>query len=363
MSGRVYNFSAGPAVMPVSVLAEAQRDLVCLPGVGSSVMELSHRGKPYIQIHEDAKKRIVELLSIPDTHDVLFLQGGSRLQFSMIPMNLQRGTGKTSDYILTGSWGKKAHEEAVKEGTINVAWDGKPSNYSNLPKQADLNLTSEAAFVHYTSNETIQGVQFQSLPEVADVPLVADMSSDFLSRPVDISKFGLIYACAQKNAGPAGVTVVIIRKDLMEIAEPNLPGYMVYKNHAGADSMWNTPPTLAIYLLGLVGKWLQDEMGGLEAIAKQNASKAKMLYDVVDQSNGYYIGHAETEDRSMMNVTFRMANEEAESRFKEEAAAQGLVNLGGHRSVGGFRASIYNAMPVEGVEKLRDFMLSFMNKG
>ena len=359
MPERVFNFSAGPAVMPLPVLEEAQRDLVALPGVGSSVMELSHRGKPYMAIHADAKARLVSLLNIPDTHDVLFLQGGSRLQFSMIPINLLKGTDKTADYIVTGSWGKKALEEAVKEGKTNVAWNGKESNFNCLPKQADLKLTPDAAYVHITSNETIQGVQFATEPEVGNVPLVSDQSSDFMSRPVDVSKYGIIYACAQKNAGPAGVTVVIIRKDLMEQASSNLPGYLVYRNHAENDSMWNTPPTFGIYLLGLVCKWLQDDMGGLEKVQKQNEAKAQLLYDVIDQSNGFYIGHAVPEDRSKMNVTFKLGDDELDKRFLAEANAEGLTQLGGHRSVGGVRASIYNAMPVEGVEKLRDFMLKF----
>ncbi|GAA4426360.1 3-phosphoserine/phosphohydroxythreonine transaminase [Bremerella cremea] len=360
MPERVYNFSAGPAVMPLPVLEEAQRDLVALPGVGSSVMELSHRGKTYMDIHADAKARLVSLLNIPDTHDVLFLQGGSRLQFSMIPINLLKGTDKTADYIVTGSWGQKALEEAVKEGKTNVAWNGKSCNFNTLPTAADLNLTSDAAYVHITSNETIQGVQFASEPEVGNVPLVSDLSSDFMSRPVDISKYGLIYACAQKNAGPAGVTVVIIRKDLMAHASSDLPGYLVYRNHAENDSMWNTPPTFGIYLLGLVCKWLQEDMGGLEKVQAINEAKAKLLYDAVDQSNGFYIGHAVPEVRSKMNVTFKLADEALEKKFLAEANEVGLTQLGGHRSVGGVRASIYNAMPVEGVEKLRDFMLKFM---
>ncbi|MBI1247274.1 3-phosphoserine/phosphohydroxythreonine transaminase [bacterium] len=360
MPKRVFNFSAGPAVMPLPVLEEAQRDLVALPGVGSSVMELSHRGKPYMAIHADAKARLVSLLNIPDTHDVLFLQGGSRLQFSMIPINLLKDTGKTADYIVTGSWGKKALEESVKEGTTNVAWDGKASNYNNLPKPSELKLTSDAAYVHITSNETIQGVQFPTEPDVGNVPLVADLSSDFLSRPIDVSKYGIIYACAQKNAGPAGVTVVIIRKDLMAHASSELPGYLVYRNHAEADSMWNTPPTFGIYLLGLVCKWLQEDIGGLEKIQAQNEAKAKLLYDVIDESNGFYIGHAVPEVRSKMNVTFKLGDDEKDKAFLAQANEADLTQLGGHRSVGGVRASIYNAMPVEGVEKLRDFMLKFM---
>lgn len=360
MTQRVFNFSAGPAVLPVPVLEEAQRDLLALPGVGSSVMELSHRGKAYIKIQEDAKQRLISLLNIPDTHDVLFVQGGSRLQFSMVPMNLLRGTDKTADYILTGSWGQKALEEATKEGKTNIAWNGKPSNFNSLPTTSDLKLTEGAAYVHLTSNETIQGVQFQDEPNIGDVPLVADLSSDFMCRPVDISRYGLIYACAQKNAGPAGVTVVIIRKDLLAQADANLPGYMVYRNHAENDSMWNTPPTFAIYILGLVCKWLQDDIGGLVNMRKMNQDKAKLLYDVIDGSNGFYRGHAVPEHRSMMNVTFKLADEATDKRFLEEAGKQGLTQLGGHRSVGGVRASIYNAMPVEGVEKLASFMKSFM---
>jgi len=359
MTERVFNFSAGPAVLPLPVLEEAQRDLVALPGVGSSVMELSHRGKPFVKIQTEARERLISLLNVPETHDVLFLQGGSRLQFSMIPMNLLRGSGKKADYIVTGSWGKKAVEEATKEGEVNIAWDGKPTNYDRLPTSADLNLSSDAAYVHFTSNETIQGVQFADEPEVGDAPLVVDVSSEFLSRPIPIEKYGLIYACAQKNAGPAGVTVVIIRKDLMEGVAENLPGYLVYKNHAEADSAWNTPPTFPIYIMGLVAKWLQEEIGGLEAMQKMNVEKAKLLYDAIDQSGGFYKGHAVPENRSTMNVTFTLPDADLEKQFLEQAAAANLVQLGGHRSVGGIRASIYNAMPVEGVEKLRDFMISF----
>ncbi len=360
MTTRVYNFSAGPAVLPLPVLEEAQRNLIALPGVGSSVMELSHRGKAYMQIHADAKERLVSLLNIPDTHDVLFLQGGSRLQFSMVPMNFLRGTDKTADYVVTGSWGKNAYEEAIKEGNVNIAWNGKETNYDRLPTDADLKLTPDAAYVHITSNETIQGVQFPDEPNVGDAPLVADLSSDFMCRPVPIEKYGLIYACAQKNAGPAGVTVCIIRKEWMDQADEKLPGYMLYRNHAKADSMWNTPPTFAIYVLGLVCKWLQEEIGGLEKMKQQNADKAKLLYDIIDQSGGFYQGHAARETRSLMNVTFRLPDEAAEKRFLEEAGKQGLTQLGGHRSVGGIRASIYNAMPRAGVEKLADFMKSFM---
>lgn len=359
MSKRVFNFSAGPAVLPLSVLEEAQRDLLSLPGAGASILEVSHRSGPFKKIQADAKARIISLLSIPDTHDVLFLQGGSRLQFSMVPMNLLRGTDKTADYVLTGTWGKKGWEEAVKEGKVNVAWDGKPTNYDRLPTTEQLSLSENSAYVHITSNETIQGVQFLSEPEVGAAPLVADCSSDFMCRPLPIEKYGLIYACAQKNAGPAGVTVVIIRKDLMELADDSLPGYMVYRNHAEEDSMYNTPPTFAIYMMGLVAKWLEEEIGGLEAMEDHNRKKAALLYDAIDQSEGFYKGHAQTGDRSLMNVTFTLPSEDAEKRFMEQAAAQELTNLGGHRSVGGIRASIYNAMPLEGVEKLRDFMLRF----
>lgn len=358
MAQRVYNFSAGPAVMPVKVLEQIQRDMLALPGVGASVMEISHRSGAFIAISEGAEKNLRQLLSIGDDYAVLFLQGGSRLQFSMIPMNLL-GAGQVADYIVTGSWGKNALAEAKKEGETNVAWDGKETNYDRLPEAGDLNLQPQAAYAHFTSNETIQGVQFRSEPDVGDVPLVCDASSDFLSRPLNIRKYGVLYACAQKNAGPAGVTVVIIRKDLLTRSDPNMAGYLNYDVHAQNDSMWNTPPTFAIYALGLVTQWLIEDCGGLAGIEAANREKAALLYDVLDDSPDFYQGHAVPEVRSQMNVTFRLPSDELTAQFVNEAKEQRLTDLKGHRSVGGIRASIYNAMPIEGVEKLREFMVTF----
>lgn len=359
---RVFNFSAGPAVLPLAVLERVQAELVCLPGAGCSVLEISHRDKAYDTIHNEAISTLRELLSIPETHEVLFLQGGSRLQFSMIPMNLMTTERKSADYLITGSWGKHATAEARHEGVANVLWDGKETNYDRLPETSGLAFNSDAAYVHFTANETIQGVQFPSEPSTGEIPLVCDASSEFLSRPVDVSKYGLIYACAQKNAGPAGVTVVIIRKDLLERSRDDLPGYLNYSKHASANSLYNTPPTFAIYVVNLVAKWLRDDIGGLAQMQAINQRKAKMLYDVVDESNGFYIGHAVPEARSVMNVPFRMATEELDKRFLQEAAAEKMVTLKGHRSVGGIRASIYNAMPEVGVQTLAEFMRDFASK-
>ena len=362
MSERVYNFAAGPAVLPESVLLEAQRDLMNLPGAGASILEISHRSKAFLSILADAQQQIRELLGVPAGYKILFLQGGSRLQFSMVPMNLMRGTGKSADYLVTGSWGKKALEEARREGDIRVVWDGKESNYNCLPTAGDMQFDSDAAYAYYTSNETIQGVQFQSEPEVGDVPLICDASSDFLSRPLPMDRYGLIYACAQKNAGPAGVTVVIVREDLLERSGGDLPGYLSYKNHADNDSTYNTPPTFGVYIVVLVAKWLREEIGGLEKIAALNETKSQMLYDVIDQSAGFYTGHAAADCRSRMNVTFRLPDDELQAAFIAGAAERQLESLKGHRSVGGIRASIYNAMPVAGVETLRDYMLEFCDR-
>jgi phosphoserine aminotransferase len=361
MTGRVYNFSAGPAVLPLSVLEQVQRDLLSLPGVGASILEISHRSGAFMTILDDAKKNLRMLLSIPDDYEVLFLQGGSRLQFSMVPMKLL-GRGQAADYIITGSWGNYALAEAKKVGETRVAWDGKSTNYDRVPDRAELNLEPQAAYVHYTVNETIQGVEFQSEPEVGDVPLVCDASSNFLSRPVNIRKYGLFYACAQKNAGPSGVTVVIIRKDLLKRSEPSLPGYLNYDLHAENDSMWNTPATFGIYVLKLITEWLLNDVGGLEVMHRRNADKARLLYEELDHSGGFYAGHARPKDRSLMNVTFRLPSDELTNQFVAEAKKRDLTELKGHRSVGGIRASIYNAMPMAGVEALRDFMVEFRRK-
>lgn len=359
---RTFNFSAGPATLPLSVLKKCQEELLCLPGAGASILEISHRSKQFVEIVESTKKNLIELLSIPDDYEVIFLQGGSRLQFSMIPMNLLKGSGLTADYITTGSWGKKASAEAVKEGSTNIAWDGAGNNYSTLPTNEELKLSENAAYVYFTSNETIQGVQFPAEPLVGDAPLICDTSSDFLHRPIPVSRYGLIYACAQKNAGPAGVTVVIIRKDLLERCDDGLPGYCNYQEHVKNDSMYNTPPTFAIYLMNCVFEWLADEVGGLQKMHERNREKAQLLYDAIDASEGFYQGHAANDCRSLMNVTFRLPNDDLQNRFITQAKDANLDSLKGHRSVGGIRASIYNAMPLEGVQALRDYMVTFKNE-
>jgi phosphoserine aminotransferase len=359
MTQRVYNFSAGPAVLPEPVLAEVQRDLMALPGVGASILEISHRSRTFEDIIHQAEANLRQLLSIPDDYAVLMLQGGARLQFSMIPMNLMGDGRKTCDYIVTGSWSKYAALEAPKFGEARTVWDGKAENYSRLPAQSELRLDPKAAYVYYASNETIQGVQFQNEPDAGSVPLVCDASSDFLSRPVDMKKYGFYYACAQKNAGPAGLTLVVIRKDLLQRSKDTLPGYLNFQIHAEAESLWNTAPTFPIYVLMLVTKWLITDIGGLSKMEALNRAKSKLLYDVVDQSNGFYTGHARPECRSMMNVSFRLPSDELTNKFVKGAEEQRMTDLKGHRSVGGIRASVYNAMPVAGVEKLRDFMVEF----
>ncbi len=356
---RIFNFSAGPAVLPVPVLQRIQEEILCLPGAGASILEISHRSRQYIAIQEQAKARLQRLLGLGEDHEVLFLQGGARLQFSMVAMNLLGRAEPAAQYVLTGSWGKKALEEARRHGAVDVIYDCKETNYDRLPSPGQLAFNPDASYVHITSNETIQGVQYPGDLDTGAAPLVCDASSDFLYRPYDISRYGLMYACAQKNAGPAGVTVAIIRKDLLDRSSDELPGYLSYKNHAEADSMWNTPPTFAVYVLGLVTEWLEDTVGGLDKMYQQNQLKAKLLYDVLDEFPEVYRGHAQKQDRSLMNVTFRFSSEEAEKRFLSGASEHGMGNLKGHRSVGGIRASIYNAMPVEGVQALASYMSDF----
>jgi phosphoserine aminotransferase len=359
---RVFNFSPGPAVMPLSVLEQAQRELVCLPGYGMSVLEMSHRSEGFLEILATAKRLLKELLAIPDNYQIIFLQGGSRLQFSMIPLNLLRGQQQPAEYVVTGSWSKMALDEAKREGKINVAWDGKATNFDRLPKAGELKLNPDASYVYCCSNETIQGVQFQSEIDTGNAPLVCDASSDFLHRPLPVSKYGLIYACAQKNAGSAGVTAVIIRDDLVARSKDDLHGYLSFKNHVKEDSLYNTPPTFAIYLMKLVLEWLRDDVGGLAKMHQRNKEKAKLLYDVIDGSGGFYRGHAQPDVRSLMNVTFRLPSEQLEKEFVKEGEDRGLDGLKGHRSVGGIRASIYNAMPREGVEQLAKFMTEFKKR-
>ncbi len=364
MEKRIYNFSAGPAALPLPALEEAQRDLLALPGVGMSIMEISHRSKQCLEVFESCEANLRKLLSIPDSHKVLFLHGGASLQFSMVPINLLRGSGKPADYIITGSWAKKAIKEAQREGETNVAWDGSGDNFKRVPKDSELQLSSDAAYCHYTSNETIQGIEFDKEPDTGDVPLICDASSNFLSKPLAMDRYGILYAGAQKNAGPAGVAIVIMREDMIERFGEETHAMLDYRNAIDKQSMYNTPPVFAVYMVGLVAKWLVETIGGLDKMQKINKDKAQLLYDAIDQSGGFYKGHAEKDSRSAMNVTWTMENSELEQEFISSAQAQGLSGLKGHRSVGGLRASIYNAMPVAGCETLRDFMLEFQkNKG
>src|SRR5215467_5675534 len=359
---RVHNFSAGPAVMPVPVLEEIQRDLIALPGVGMSILEISHRSKAFEDILAAAEVDIRALAGIPSNYKVLFLQGGASLQFSMVPMNLL-GLGQTADYIDSGSWADKAIKEAKKVGTVNVAATTKGENYSRVPDQSELKLTPGAAFVHMTSNNTIEGTEFKTLPSVGDVPLVSDTSSDMFSRPIDVSRHALIYSGAQKNMGPAGVVVVIIRDDMVQRSAEKkaaLATMLNYAVHAENSSLYNTPPAFAVYALGLVMKWLLKQ-GGLKAVAVSNERKAAKLYAEIDRT-GFYRGTAHKSSRSLMNVTFRLATEDLEKQFIKESTAAGLDGLKGHRSVGGMRASIYNAFPEQGVDALVEFMRVFEAK-
>jgi phosphoserine aminotransferase len=359
---RVYNFSPGPAILPVPVLERVRDEMLCFPGAGASILEVSHRSKQYIAVQSQAEERLRRLLNLSDEHAVLFLQGGARLQFSMVAANLLRGRQQAAQYVVTGTWGNGALSEAKKEGPVEVIFDAKATNYDRLPDAGELSIKPDASYVHITSNETIQGVQFASDLDTGSAPLVCDSSSDFMYRPYDMSRYGVMYACAQKNAGPAGVTVVIIKKALLERSDDALPGYLNYKNHAEADSMWNTPPTFAVYVLGLVAEWLEETIGGLANMHALNSRKAALLYEVLDAYPEFYLGHARREDRSLMNVTFRFADEAAEKQFLSGAADNGMDNLKGHRSVGGIRASIYNAMPIEGVQALASFMNDFARK-
>ncbi|HEV2985874.1 MAG TPA: 3-phosphoserine/phosphohydroxythreonine transaminase [Vicinamibacterales bacterium] len=356
---RVYNFSAGPAVMPLSVLEEIQRDLVSLPGVGMSILEISHRSAAFESILAQAEADIRALATIPANYKVLFLQGGASLQFSMVPMNLL-SPGATADYIDSGSWAEKAINEAKRVGNVNVAATTKGENYSRVPKQEELKLTPGAAYVHMTSNNTIEGTEYKDLPAVGEVPLVSDTSSDMFSRPIDVTRHALVYSGAQKNMGPAGVTVVIVRQDMLERSNKSMPTMLNYAVHAENGSMYNTPPAFAVYALGLVMKWLLGT-GGLSAIAIANERKAAKLYGEVDRT-GFYRGTAHRDCRSLMNVTFRLPTEELEKQFIKESTAAGLDGLKGHRSVGGMRASIYNAFPEEGVDVLVGFMREFERK-
>jgi phosphoserine aminotransferase len=351
---RVYNFSAGPGTLPVEVLEQVRDELLSWRGCGMSVMEMSHRSKEFESIISEAEADLRTLLNIPEEYVVLFLQGGASTQFSLMPMNFA-SEDQTVDMIITGSWGKKAREAASFVCKPNVVWDGKETNYDRVP-DGQLPLSVDPAYLHITTNETIQGVEFHTDTDYM-VPTVADMSSDFLSRPLEVSRYAAIYAGAQKNMGPAGATVVIIRKDMLERV-PELPPMFSYKVQAENKSLYNTPPTFSIYVCGLVYKWLLKK-GGLPAIYQQNQLKAQMIYEVIDASNGFYTGHAQPASRSLMNVTFRLPSDDLTQKFLSEAKANRMVELKGHRSVGGCRASIYNAFPVEGCSDLANFMKEF----
>jgi len=359
----IYNFSAGPAVLPKEVLQQAQEELTDWHGSGMSVMEMSHRGKEYMGIQAQAEADLRELMGIPVNYKVLFLQGGASLQFSMVPLNLLRGK-LSADYVNTGEWSKKAISEAKKFSYVNVAANSADRNFTHVPAFDSWKLDQDAAYVHYTPNETIGGVEFNWVPQVDNmpgyVPLVADMSSCILSRPVDVSRFGLIYAGAQKNIGPAGLTIVIVRDDLVGHADPRLPALLDYKTYAENDSMYNTPPTYGIYIAGLVFKMLKRK-GGIAQMEKTNIAKAKLLYAAINASDGFYKCPVAVSDRSRMNVPFTLQDANLDGDFLKQADARGLLQLKGHRSVGGMRASIYNAMPLEGVQALVDFMNEFAN--
>jgi len=356
MMSRVFNFSPGPAALPVEVLEQAKADIPDWQGSGMSVMEVSHRGKAFVAVAEQAEADLRELMGIPADYAVLFLQGGATMQFALMPMNLSR-PGDTLDYLVTGSWSKKAAKEAGLVRSVNVAADGVDSNYTDVPASGTWRRDEKAAYFHYTPNETIGGVEIHEPPAVGPVPLVADMSSTILSRPVDVSRFGAIYAGAQKNVGPAGLTIVIMRRDLLDRAPDDLPMILRYQSQADAGSMLNTPPTFAWYLAGLVFAWLKQR-GGLAAVGEENRRKAEMLYEAIDESD-FYTNPVAVAHRSLMNVPFTLARPEMDAEFLAQAEQTGLVNLKGHRSVGGMRASIYNAMPEEGVRALVEFMAEF----
>ncbi|PID80046.1 3-phosphoserine/phosphohydroxythreonine aminotransferase [bacterium DOLZORAL124_64_63] len=357
---RIFNFSAGPCTLPVPALQSAADEFMDYQGKGMSIIEMSHRSKEYDAVHAEAMDLVKRLYGVPDNYKVLFLGGGATLQFSMIPMNLMLPGGHC-DLTLTGAWSKKAMADAKKIGTVNLAYDGSDEKFMNLPDPATLKPSEGSSYFHVTSNETIGGVQWKSFPETGDVPLVCDMSSDFVSRRVDVSKFGLIYAGAQKNAGPAGTSIVILREDLLERSSDKLTAYLSYATHAPKDSMYNTPPVFAIYMVMKTLKWLEDK-GGLEAAEKMAAERAGLIYGAMAKNPEFYSCPVNEKCRSLMNIVWRLPSEELEKKFVAEALENGMSGLKGHRSVGGCRASVYNAMPVEGAKALAEFMDAFAAK-
>jgi phosphoserine aminotransferase len=363
MNDRVVNFGSGPATLPLPVLEQVQRDLVSLPGIGISPLEISHRSAWFAGVLEEAEGNLRWLLGVPATHRIVFCQGGATQQFSMVAMNLLRGSEGIAEYVVTGSWGTKAVREAEREGAVRVAWNGAELGFVRVPEADDWTPSPDAAYLHVTTNETIEGVQWSAPPTPPPgTPLVADASSDLLSRPIDVGGFGVLYAGAQKNAGPAGVTIAIVRGDLLDRVPDGLPTMLDYRTFVEHGSLYNTPPVFAIYVVMLVTRWLRDEVGGLEEQGRRNRAKAELLYAAIEASGGFYRGHADPGSRSLMNVTFRLPSDELDARFVFEAAGRGLAELRGHRSVGGIRASIYNAMPIDDVETLATFMGDFATR-
>lgn len=356
----VHNFNPGPAILPQEVLQEAQAELLNYRDTGISILETSHRARPYEDINREAEASIKELLHLQDNYRVLFLQGGASTQFAMIPMNFLTA-GQTANYVLTGVWAEKALKEAALLGQTHVAASTADKKHCCIPGQNDIHLSSDPAYIHLTSNNTIYGTQWQNFPSFGEVPLIADMSSDIFSRSFDASRFALIYAGAQKNLGPAGVTVVIIRQDLLERCPKTIPTMLRYSTHAANDSLYNTPPTFAVYMVNLVLRWIKSN-GGLTGMEKRNREKAALIYAAIDASQGFYAGHAELASRSLMNITFRLPSAELEKQFVSESAKAGLIGLKGHRLVGGLRASVYNAMSREGCQALQNFMKEFQRK-
>lgn len=357
MSQRAYNFNAGPAAIPLAVLERAQKEFVEFQNSGMSIMEMSHRGAIYEQVHNETEQLLKQLLSIPEGYKVLFLQGGASTQFAMIPMNLLT-EGKVGSYVLTGSWADKAYKEAKLIGETHIAASSEADKFMRIPSLEELEVPEQAAYLHITSNETIEGTQYQQYPDTGKTPLIADLSSDILCRPLDVSKFGMIYAGAQKNLGPSGVTVVIAREDLISQSPKTLPTMLRYDTHFKNNSLYNTPPSFAIYMVNQVLKWLQEQ-GGLAAVEKKNREKAGVIYQAIDQSGGFFRGCAQQESRSLMNITFRLPSEDLEKLFVKESEQKGFVGLKGHRSVGGLRASTYNAVPYESCAALAEFMADF----
>lgn len=357
---RIHNFSAGPSTLPLEALKEASEKLVEFEHTGMSLIEMSHRGKTYESVHNETITLARQILSIPDEFHILFIQGGATFQFGMIPLSFLH-SGMTADYVLTGSWAKKAYDDGKTVGNTSVVWDGKAEKYARIPRQSELRMNPDAAYIHICSNETIGGIQWRYFPETGAVPLIADMSSEIMSRPLPWDRIDMAYAGSQKNLAPAGMALVIIRNSLAEKARKDLPAYLCYDNHISNNSLYNTPPSFVVWMTGLTLKWIQKN-GGMNAVIQKRDEKAGMLYDMIDASGGYYNCPVDKESRSPMNVVWRLTTEQLEAQFIKEAEANGLSGLKGHRSVGGCRASIYNAMPVEGVSALVDFMKEFMQK-